>query len=82
VKQLAEARRVTPAQLALPWLLTRGKDITPTPGTTTRNHLAENAAATEIALTRDELERIDEVAPKGAASGLPYPERLTKVVGL
>ncbi len=82
VKQLAEPRGVTAAQLALAWLLARGDDIVPIPGTTSRKHLEENAAATEIELAPDELAHIEEVAPKGAASGLRYPEEMMKMVGL
>jgi aryl-alcohol dehydrogenase-like predicted oxidoreductase len=82
IRELAEARAVTPAQLALAWLLARGKSIVPIPGTTTRKHLEENAAAVEIELTPQELAQIDEVAPKGAASGSRYAEEGMKMVGL
>jgi len=62
-----------PSQLALAWVLAQGKDIAPIPGTTTRAHLEENVAATAIALTEEDLARIDAVAPKGAAAGDRYP---------
>ncbi|HZA51366.1 MAG TPA: aldo/keto reductase, partial [Myxococcaceae bacterium] len=71
----AKQKKCTPSQLALAWVLARGKDIVPIPGTTTRKHLEENVAATEIVLTSEDLRRIDEVAPKGAAAGLRYPEQ-------
>ena len=74
VNAIAKEKKCTPSQLALAWVLAQGKDVVPIPGTTTRKHLEENAAALEIVLTKDDLRRIDEVAPKGAAAGLRYPE--------
>jgi aryl-alcohol dehydrogenase-like predicted oxidoreductase len=53
-------------------VLAQGKDVAPIPGTTTRAHLEENVAATAIVLSQDDLERIDRVAPKGAAAGPRY----------
>lgn len=73
VKAIAAAKGVTPSQLALAWLLAQGDDIVPIPGTKRRTYLEENVAATEIALTPDELRRIEEVAPKGIAVGERYP---------
>jgi aryl-alcohol dehydrogenase-like predicted oxidoreductase len=63
---------VKPSQLALAWVLAQGKDVVPIPGTTTRAHLEENVAATRIALSGEDLARIDAVAPKGAAAGERY----------
>ncbi len=74
VSEIARDRGVKPAQLALAWVLAQGEDIVPIPGTTRRAHLEENLAALDIALSADELARIDAVAPKGAASGARYPE--------
>jgi diketogulonate reductase-like aldo/keto reductase len=51
----------------------QGKDVAPIPGTTTRAHLEENVAAAGIALSKEDLARIDAAAPKGAASGDRYP---------
>jgi hypothetical protein len=62
-----------PSQLALAWVLAQGEDIVPIPGTKRRKYLEENAAAAAITLSADELARIDEAAPKGAASDLRYP---------
>jgi aryl-alcohol dehydrogenase-like predicted oxidoreductase len=73
IEQLAAARGATASQLALAWLLAREPFIVPIPGTRSLSRLAENAAATEIVLTADELRAIDEVAPKGAAAGERYP---------
>jgi aryl-alcohol dehydrogenase-like predicted oxidoreductase len=73
IEAIAKDKGVTPAQLALAWVLARGNDIVPIPGSKSIAHLEENIAATEIALTAEELARIDEVAPKGVASGDRYP---------
>ncbi len=73
VAQLAKKKGVTPAQLAIAWLLQRGDDIVPIPGSKSIAHLEENAAAVNIELTRDEMARIDQIAPKGAAAGDRYP---------
>ena len=69
-----------PSQLALAWVLAQGKDIVPIPGTTRRDHLDENLAALDIELSNKDLKRIDEVAPKGAAAGLRYPEAVLQHV--
>lgn len=82
IREVAAAKDVTPAQLALAWVLAQGDDIAPIPGTTKRTHLEENVAATSIELDADELARIDEVAPKGAAAGLRYPEGSMRFVDL
>ena len=74
VREIAAEKDVTPGQLALAWLLHRGDDIVPIPGTKRRRYLEENAAASEIELTHDDLARIDEAAPAGAAAGERYPD--------
>jgi aryl-alcohol dehydrogenase-like predicted oxidoreductase len=74
VKEIAAEKGATPGQLALAWLLHQGEDIVPIPGTKRRKYLEENAAATEIVLTAEDLRRIDEVAPRGAAAGERYNE--------
>ncbi len=74
VKEIAATKDVTPAQLALAWLLAQGESIAPIPGTKRRKNLEENVAALEIALTRDDLDLINEAAPKGAASGERYED--------
>jgi aryl-alcohol dehydrogenase-like predicted oxidoreductase len=82
IRAMAEEKGVKPSQLALAWVLASGPDVVPIPGTTTRAHLEENAAAARIALTREDLARIDAVAPRGAAAGERYPpammERLNR----
>lgn len=77
VKAIAAAKKVTPAQLAIAWLLTRGEDIVPIPGTKQRRYLEENVAAVDITLTTAELEQINAVMPQGAAVGDRYPDMST-----
>ncbi|HEX9241246.1 MAG TPA: aldo/keto reductase [Anaeromyxobacter sp.] len=72
IRELASEKGVKPSQLALAWVLAQGKDVAPIPGTTTRAHLEENVAAAAIALSTEDLARIDRVAPKGAAAGDRY----------
>jgi aryl-alcohol dehydrogenase-like predicted oxidoreductase len=72
ITALADARGVTPAQLALAWLLAHGDDVVPIPGTKRTDRLAENVAAANIVLTDEERRRIDEIAPVGAAFGDRY----------
>jgi aryl-alcohol dehydrogenase-like predicted oxidoreductase len=74
VREIAAEKAVTPGQLALAWLLHRGDDIVPIPGTKRRRYLEENAAAVEIELTPDEQAQIDEAAPAGATAGDRYPD--------
>jgi aryl-alcohol dehydrogenase-like predicted oxidoreductase len=73
VKEIAATKQVTPAQLALAWLMAQ-EGVVPIPGTKRRKNLEENVAALGITLSRDDLERIDEAAPKGAASGDRYED--------
>ncbi len=79
VREIAQARSVTPSQLALAWLLAR-ENVTPIPGTTTVEHLEENLVAAEIPLTPDELAAIEAAAPVGVAAGTRYPEAAMKAV--
>jgi aryl-alcohol dehydrogenase-like predicted oxidoreductase len=72
VEEIAREKGVTPSQLALAWLLSRGEDVVPIPGTKHVKYLEENAAATRVELTPGEIERIEEVAPAGAAAGDRY----------
>jgi aryl-alcohol dehydrogenase-like predicted oxidoreductase len=74
VQEIAKGKGATPGQVALAWLLARGSDIVPIPGTKRRRYLEENAAASEIELTQDDLARIDEAAPAGATAGARYPD--------
>ncbi len=74
VREIAVEKGCTAGQLALAWVLAQGTDIVPIPGTTSPEHVAENAVAVEIELTEDDLARIDEAAPVGAAAGDRYPD--------
>ncbi|HYY53369.1 MAG TPA: aldo/keto reductase [Myxococcales bacterium] len=73
VEEIAKEKKATASQLALAWVLSRGADIVPIPGTKRRKYLEENAAAAEIRLTPEDLRRIDDVAPRGVAAGERYP---------
>ncbi len=74
VCDLAAARGLTPSQVALAWVLSRGGDVVPIPGTKRRRYLEVNVAADGIALSDDELQQLDEVFPPGAAAGDRYPD--------
>jgi aryl-alcohol dehydrogenase-like predicted oxidoreductase len=80
IGEMAEEKGCTPAQLALAWVLAQGGDIVPIPGTKRRKYLEENVAALDITLSEDDLRRIDEVAPRGAAAGTRYPEAMMGAV--
>jgi aryl-alcohol dehydrogenase-like predicted oxidoreductase len=74
VREIAEEKDVTPAQLALAWVLRQGDDIVPIPGTKRADYLEENARAAEVELSDDDLARIEDAFPKGATSGERYPD--------
>jgi aryl-alcohol dehydrogenase-like predicted oxidoreductase len=80
LETMARAKGATAAQLALAWLLTRGDHVVPIPGMRRIERLEENAAATDIALTEDELHQLETIAPVGAASGERYPEPMMAVL--
>jgi aryl-alcohol dehydrogenase-like predicted oxidoreductase len=77
VMPFAQEKGVTPAQLALAWLLAQGDDIVPIPGTKRRQYLEENVAAVAIELSPAELERLNTAAPQGAAVGDRYADMST-----
>jgi len=74
VGTIAAAKGVTPAQLALAWLLAKGDDVVPIPGTKRAARVEENAGAIDVELSADDLARIEEVSPVGAAAGDRYPD--------
>ena len=80
VEQIAGEKGCKPSQLALAWVLAQGGDIVPIPGTKRRKYLEENLGALEVKLSADDLLRMDEVFPTGAAAGLRYPEPMMKAV--
>ncbi len=79
VQELAAAKGVSPAQLALAWVLAQGDDIVSIPGTKRRARLEENLGALDVQLSADELAQIDEAVP--AVSGQRYAERMMHLVG-
>ena len=72
VQRLAADKSCTPAQLALAWVLAQGPDLVPIPGTKRRKYLEDNLGALDVHLSADELARIDEALPPGAATGTRY----------
>jgi aryl-alcohol dehydrogenase-like predicted oxidoreductase len=74
VKEIAGEKGVSASQLALAWVMAQGDEIVPIPGTTRVKNLEENVAAAELALTEEDLRRLDEVAPKGVAAGDRYAD--------
>jgi aryl-alcohol dehydrogenase-like predicted oxidoreductase len=81
VEELARAKKCTPSQLALAWVLSRGKDVVPIFGTKRRKYLVENLAALQIRLDEQDVRRLDELAPKGAAAGDRYAPALMQYIG-
>jgi len=75
VRDLAAHKNATPGQIALAWLLHKGGDIVPIPGTKRRTYLEENAGAARIVLTAAEMERLDAALPPGSVAGPRYNER-------
>jgi len=80
LKELAEQKNCTPAQLALAWLLRRGDDIIPIPGTSSAKRLEENAAAVDIKLSDADLARIEQVWSKNAVAGKRYDPQMLGLV--
>ncbi|MEC3914582.1 aldo/keto reductase [Nocardia sp. CDC160] len=81
LRELADEKEVTPGQLALAWVQSRGDDVVPIPGTKRRTYLEQNVAATEITLTADDLTRIEAAAPAESIAGARYPEHLARAAG-
>jgi aryl-alcohol dehydrogenase-like predicted oxidoreductase len=78
--ELARDKGVTPAQLALAWVLDRGGDIVPIPGTKRRRYLEENVAAVDVELSDEDRAVIDDIAPRGAAHGDRYgPDQMKRI---
>ncbi len=77
VAEIAAEKKVSPAQLALAWVLAQGDDVVPIPGTTRISHLEQNLVALEIELTGEDLARVGEAFPPGATAGDRYPDLST-----
>jgi aryl-alcohol dehydrogenase-like predicted oxidoreductase len=80
IKDMAIKKKITPGKLALAWVLSKGKDIVPIPGTTKVKHLEENVTALKIEMTESEKEEIEEAIPLNAASGTRYPETMMSLL--
>jgi aryl-alcohol dehydrogenase-like predicted oxidoreductase len=77
IEQIAAEKDIAAGQLALAWVLSRGEDIVPIPGTKRRSYLEENVAVAEIELSADELARIEQAAPVGVTAGERYANMST-----
>jgi aryl-alcohol dehydrogenase-like predicted oxidoreductase len=80
LRELAARKECTPAQLALAWLLARYDNVIPIPGTSDMKRLEENVGAVGVRLSKEELERIDQIAPQGAAAGDRYNEAMQRLL--
>lgn len=75
IEKIASDKKCTTVQLALAWVLARGQDIVPIPGTKRVQYLEEDAGAVDLQLTDEDMRRLDEAAPPGVTAGTRYPER-------
>lgn len=82
IKAIAGKKEIMPSQLALAWTLHQGKDIVPIPGTKRRKYLEENAMASDVTLSAEELAEIEAAFPRNAAHGLRYTEALMKSISI
>jgi aryl-alcohol dehydrogenase-like predicted oxidoreductase len=80
VEELAKEKGCKPSQLALAWVLAQGEDIVPIPGTKRRKYLEENVAALDVKLSSEDLRRLAEFFPQGAASGQRYTDQMMRAV--
>ena len=80
IEEMAAQKRCTPAQLALAWLLAKGGDIVPIPGSKRRSRVEENAGAADVTLTPTDVATLDDIAPPGVAAGERYPPRSMSTV--
>ena len=74
IEEMAGEKKCKPSQIALAWVLAQGEDIVPIPGTKRIKYLEENIAAVDVHLSEADLDKLDKIAPRGAAKGLRYPE--------
>jgi aryl-alcohol dehydrogenase-like predicted oxidoreductase len=82
LERIATAHGAKPAQIALAWLLSRGQDIVPIPGTKRRGYLEENVAAADLSLSTSELAALEQAFPPGVTAGTRYPEKQMKALGI
>ena len=81
IQEIAEEKHATAGQLAIAWVMAQGADIVPIPGTKRVPYLEENLYALKIELSDEDLRRLDEAAPVGAAAGTRYPQAQMGSVG-
>lgn len=74
IEQMAREKGCKPSQLALAWVLAQGSDVAPIPGTKRVAYLEENLGALQVELSKEDLNRIEAIAPQGVAAGMRYPE--------
>jgi aryl-alcohol dehydrogenase-like predicted oxidoreductase len=82
LEAIAAVKKCTPAQVALAWLLSRGDDIVPIPGTKRRSYLEENCAAVQVTLSAEDSAVLDQAFPPDATAGTRYPEKQLKALGI
>jgi aryl-alcohol dehydrogenase-like predicted oxidoreductase len=82
LERIAAARKCTPAQIAIAWLLALGEDIVPIPGTKRRSYLEQNCAAAEINLAASEIEELKQAFPLNVTAGTRYPEKQLSGLGI
>jgi aryl-alcohol dehydrogenase-like predicted oxidoreductase len=82
LEDIAAAKRCTPAQVALAWLLAQGDDIVPIPGTKRRTYLEQNCAALSVKLTADEVATLNKAFPLDVTAGTRYPEKQMSALGV
>lgn len=80
VEEIAKEKGVTASQLALAWVMSRGQDIVPIPGTKRREYLEQNAEAADVTLSQEDIARLEEIFPINAAAGTRYPEAMMATV--
>ena len=80
LREIAQEKQCTAAQLALAWVLAQGSNIVPIPGTKRRKYLQENIGALDVRLTSEDLQRIEEAAPADAFAGSRYPEAMMRLL--
>jgi aryl-alcohol dehydrogenase-like predicted oxidoreductase len=82
LEKIAAAKKCTPAQVALAWLLAQGQDIVPIPGTKRRNYLEQNSAAVDIRLQQEEMDALSRAFPLNVTAGTRYPEKQLGALGI
>jgi aryl-alcohol dehydrogenase-like predicted oxidoreductase len=82
IRKIATQKGCSPAQLALAWVLGKGEDLVPIPGTKRRHYLDENIGALDVSLSAADLKDLEEIAPLGVTAGTRYPEQHMRAVGI